>query len=79
VAGVLTGEVRRLAYLVATEAHERGIEHVDSEMAVTRTTALVLAAGLLDNMLFAGGTEHPDTERLLREMSRFAAAEVRSS
>jgi hypothetical protein len=45
-AGVLTKEVRRLAALVAAEARERGIEHVDLEMAVTCTTALVLAMGL---------------------------------
>jgi AcrR family transcriptional regulator len=77
--GVLTGEVRRLADLVATEAADRGIGHVDLEMAVTCTTALVLAVGLLDNLLFASGTEHPGTERLLREMSRFAAAGVRSA
>jgi AcrR family transcriptional regulator len=77
--GILTGEVRRLAELVATEARDRGIEHVDLEMAVSCTTALVLAMGLLDNLLFAGGPAHPDPERLLREMSRFAAAGVRSA
>jgi AcrR family transcriptional regulator len=77
--GILTHEVRRLAEVVAGEARERGIEDVDLEMAVTCTTALVLAMGLLDNLLFDKGTEHPDTERLLREMSRFAAAGVRSA
>jgi AcrR family transcriptional regulator len=77
--GILTGEVRRLADLVAGEARDRGIENVDLEMAVTCTTALVLAMGLLDNLLFAAGSEHPDTERMLREMARFAAAGVRSA
>jgi hypothetical protein len=35
--------------------------------------------GLLDNLLFVDDAEHPDTERLLREMPRFAAAGVRST
>jgi AcrR family transcriptional regulator len=76
--GTLAHEVRRLADLVAGEARERGIEHVDLEMAVSCTTALVLAMGLLDNLVLEGGASHPDTERLLREMSRFASAGVRA-
>jgi AcrR family transcriptional regulator len=78
-AGVLAAEVHRLAELVAGEAAERGVQDVDLEMAVACTTGLVLAMGLLDNLLFAPGGQHPAPERLLREMSRFAAAGVRSA
>jgi hypothetical protein len=34
---------------------------------------------LLDNLLFAGGAEHPDIERPRQEIARFVAARVRSA
>lgn len=78
-AGILTREVRLLAGAVAVEARERGLEHVDLEMALSCTTALVLGMVLLDNLLFEKGENHPDPERMLREMSRFAAGGVRAT
>jgi AcrR family transcriptional regulator len=69
--GTLSREIRRLTDFTATEAASRGLGHVDLEMAVTSTTALVLAVGLLDDVLFTGASR-PDPARLLREVSRYA-------
>lgn len=75
-AGRLSDGVRRLVEFTRGEAKARGIAHVDVEMAASCTIALVLAMGILDDLLFTGGSKHPSKERLLREMTRYAVAGV---
>jgi AcrR family transcriptional regulator len=74
--GALSQGVRRLAAFTTEEAEARGLTGVDLEMAVSCTVAMVFAMTLLDDVLFPSGDQHPSEERLIREMSRFAAAGV---
>jgi AcrR family transcriptional regulator len=73
--GTLSDGIRRLTEFTATEAARRGLGSIDLEMAVACTTALVLAMGLLDDILFTPGSR-PDPARLLREMSRYATGGI---
>jgi hypothetical protein len=57
----------------------RGLEHVDLEMAVSCTIAMVFAMGLLDDLLFAKGQHHPSKKRLVEQMSIYAAAGVQQA
>lgn len=74
--GALSQGMRRLTAFTAEEAEARGLTTVDLEMAVSCTVAMVFAMTLLDDVLFPPGDQHPSHERLIREMSRFAAAGV---
>jgi len=75
-AGRLSEGVRRLVEFTTAEAAQRGLEAVDLEMAASCTIALVLAVGLLDDLLFTSGRKRPDADRLVREMARYATAGV---
>jgi AcrR family transcriptional regulator len=77
--GVLSQEVGRLAEFTAREAKDRGLGHVDLEMAVSCTIAMVFAMALLDDLLFAKGRRHPSKKRLVEQMSRYAAAGVQQA
>jgi AcrR family transcriptional regulator len=77
--GVLSREVQRLAEFTAREAKDRGLAHVDLEMAVSCTIAMVFAMSLLDDLLFAKGRRHPSKKRLVEQMSLYAAAGVQQA
>lgn len=63
--------VRRIASFVAAEAERRGLEHPDLEMAVACAIGMVLSMALLDDVLFPRGSDHPDDERMVTEITRF--------
>ncbi|MFE2998610.1 TetR/AcrR family transcriptional regulator [Nocardia sp. NPDC059246] len=75
-ASALTEGIRRLTEFTAIEAESRGFGHVDLEMVASCTIALVMAMGILDDLLFPAGAEHPDKDRLVREMCKYVIAGI---
>lgn len=73
--GLLSQGIKRLAAYTAQEAETRGLAHIDLEMAVACTVGMVFSMTALDDLLF-DPQDHPSQERLLAQMSRYAAAGI---
>jgi AcrR family transcriptional regulator len=78
-AGLLSQGVKRLADYAMREAGDRGFGHVDMEMAVASTIAMVFSMAMLDDLLFTPGAQHPAKERIVEQMTRYATAGIQQS
>ncbi|WP_067671488.1 TetR/AcrR family transcriptional regulator [Nocardia miyunensis] len=75
-ASTLTAGIHRLTEYIATEAESRGFGHADLEMVAVCTIGLVMAVGILDDLLFPAGADHPAKERMISEMCKYVLAGV---
>jgi AcrR family transcriptional regulator len=63
--------LERVMSQVKADQDARGWSDIDSDIAAPVTMAMIISSALLDDWLFPSGAEHPTTERLLTELTRY--------
>ena len=63
--------IDRVMAQVKADQDARGWADIDSDVAAPVTIAMIMSSALLDDWLFPAAGEHPGTERLLAELTRY--------